>query len=399
MPTTLAAPATGACDISSEAATQDENLRVAALHDYQILDTPDEIDFDDITRLASLICQAPIAVVNLIDSDRQWFKSEIGLGVKQTPLDVSICAHAIQQEALFVVPDTRLDERFANNPLVNGDPFLRFYAGALLKTPDGLNLGTVCVLDHQPRELNATQAEALQALARQAMTQLELRRTLRQAQQSSRYRGRLMAIAGHDLRTPLRSAGYAIEKVRRGANENDARLLASAKESLGEISREFDELAAMAGTESDYATPDLVDLPIDEVLQSVARRWRPQAQAKGIELRVAHCSLSVRSQRALLATLIGNLVGNAVKYTERGGVLVGVRRRGANAVIEVVDNGVGMSLESAAFGAFHQVDPSREGLGLGLWIVRRTAEALGYTVQVRSREGHGTRFSITLPLA
>ena len=387
------------CGNASITPAADESLRLNALHDYQILDTPDEAAFNDITRLAALICEAPIAVVNLIDRERQWFKSEIGLGVKETALDVSICAHAILQDELFVVPDTLRDARFANNPLVTGEPHLRFYAGALLKTPDGLPLGTVCVLDHQPRQLTAAQAQALQALARQTMTQLELRRMLRQAQQSSRFRSRLMAIAGHDLRTPLRTAGYAIEKVRRTASDTDAALLRLAQESLSEVSREFDELATVAGTENEYAAPDLVSLPIGELLQSVVRRWQPQARARGLELRVARCSLNVRSHRALLTTLVGNLVGNAVKYTECGGVLVGVRRRGDSAVIEVIDTGAGLPQGSGVFGAFHQADPQRDGLGLGLWIVRRTAEALGYTVQVQSREGRGTRFSITVPVA
>jgi PAS domain S-box-containing protein len=149
------------------------------LSDYDILDTPAETEFDDIVRLAAEACEAPIAVVNLIDAKRQWFKAEIGLGVRETPLDVSICAHAILQPGLFVVPDTTKDPRFAGNPLVTGEPRLRFYAGALLETAGGLPLGTLCVLDHKPRELTERQAFTLKALARLTMTQLELRRTLR----------------------------------------------------------------------------------------------------------------------------------------------------------------------------------------------------------------------------
>ncbi len=153
-----------------------EEERLAALHRYDILDTPMEEAFDDITRLAARICEAPIAVINLVDRDRQFFKSEIGLGVRETPLDVSLCAHAILQPGLFIVPDTHKDERFAGNPLVTGAPYLRFYAGALLETPDGHALGTLCVLDYTPRDLSGGQKDALAALARQVMTQMELRR-------------------------------------------------------------------------------------------------------------------------------------------------------------------------------------------------------------------------------
>lgn len=153
----------------------DEAERLEALRRYEILDTPIEQEFDDFTALIARICDAPIAVINLIDEDRQWFKSEIGLGVRETPLDVSICRHAILQKGLFVVPDTLEDERFKSNPLVTGKPFLRFYAGALLETPDGFPLGTLCVLDFQPRRLTPHQSRALEILARQVMTTLELR--------------------------------------------------------------------------------------------------------------------------------------------------------------------------------------------------------------------------------
>jgi len=132
---------------------EQEDQRLLALHRYQILDTPEDPAFDDIVEVASLICEAPVAVINFIDRNRQWFKSEKGLGIRETPLDVSICAHAILQPGLFVVPDTTLDPRFSNNPLVTDHPYLRFYAGALLVSSDGYPLGTLCVLDYTPRTL------------------------------------------------------------------------------------------------------------------------------------------------------------------------------------------------------------------------------------------------------
>ncbi|MCF5933123.1 GAF domain-containing protein, partial [Xanthomonas perforans] len=124
-----------------------EALRLQALRSYGILDTPREAAFEDITRLASIICQTPIALISLVDADRQWFKSELGMGERETPLFKSMCAHALLDNDVLVVPDTREDIRFSRNPLVTGEAPLYFYAGALLKTPDGLPLGTVCVLD------------------------------------------------------------------------------------------------------------------------------------------------------------------------------------------------------------------------------------------------------------
>lgn len=153
---------------------EQEDQRLLALHRYQILDTPEEPAFDDIVEVASLICEAPVAVINFIDRNRQWSKSEKGLGIRETPLDVSICAHAILQPGLFVVPDTTLDPRFSNNPLVTDHPYLRFYAGALLVSSDGYPLGTLCVLDYTPRTLSERQRFALQALANQVMAHMEL---------------------------------------------------------------------------------------------------------------------------------------------------------------------------------------------------------------------------------
>ncbi len=157
-----------------------EDARLAALERYAILDTQREPEFDDVVRLAADVFDAPISIVNLIAADRQWFKAEVGIGADELPLDVSICAHAIVQPGILVVPDTTHDARFVDNPLVAGEPGLRFYAGAVLETPDGLPIGTLCVLDTKARPEGITERQrlALELLARQVMTRLELRREI-----------------------------------------------------------------------------------------------------------------------------------------------------------------------------------------------------------------------------
>src|ERR1700726_3957429 len=152
--------------------------RVAALQKYAILDTEPERAFDDLTLLASFVCKTPIALISLVDEDRQWFKSKIGLAASETPRDIAFCSTAIQQSEVMVVPDTLQDERFRNNPLVTAEPRIRFYAGAPLINEEGYALGTLCVVDRSPREFGPDQKEALQALGRLVLAQLEFRRNL-----------------------------------------------------------------------------------------------------------------------------------------------------------------------------------------------------------------------------
>ncbi|HEY0104167.1 MAG TPA: PAS domain-containing protein [Brevundimonas sp.] len=163
-----------------------ETDRLAALRSYDILDSEREPAFDDVTALVARICDAPIAVINLIDADRQWFKSEVGLGVRETPLETSFCRHALLERDRLVVADAASDPRFEGNPLVTAADGLRFYAGVLLKSPEGLPLGTLCVLDTRPRPegLSAVQAETLEVLSRQVMSLLELRRALKAGRQA-----------------------------------------------------------------------------------------------------------------------------------------------------------------------------------------------------------------------
>ena len=172
---------------------KNEKKRLKVLWQYEVLDTVPEEVFDDLTELAARICEAPIALITLVDKSRQWFKSKVGTTLSETSRDISFCAHAIMQTDLFIVPDATQDARFAHSPLVTSDPKIRFYAGAPLITPDGFPLGTLCVVDKVPRELRVEQKQALQILARHVGSQLELRRRSRELAQANQERERMQS--------------------------------------------------------------------------------------------------------------------------------------------------------------------------------------------------------------
>ena len=190
---------------------KNEKKRLNVLWQYEVLDTVPEEVFDDLTDLAAHICETPIALISLVDEDRQWFKSRIGITISETSRDASFCAHAIMSDGLLVVPDATKDKRFKDNPLVTGGPKIRFYAGAPLITPDGHALGTLCVLDKTPRTLRSEQHQALRVLAHHVMTQLELRRHARELTQAR--------VSGSQINSELTRARAEIARLRRELDE------------------------------------------------------------------------------------------------------------------------------------------------------------------------------------
>ncbi len=186
-----------------------EDARLAMLREYEVLDTDPEIGFDDLTALAASICEVPVSAITLIDAERQWFKSRVGVEASETPLEFSFCAYAILKPEMMVVEDAAVDATFAYHPAVTQDNGIRFYAGVPLRTPEGFALGTICVADRVPRKLRPDQLRALESLSRQVQTQLELRRKLRDLRRTSAERDRARAESDAHAAEIERDLGFA----------------------------------------------------------------------------------------------------------------------------------------------------------------------------------------------
>jgi two-component sensor histidine kinase len=337
-----------------------EAARIAALRSYDILDSPREEDFDEVVQVLAAICEAPISVINLLDSGRQWFKAEVGLGVRETPLDSSICAHAILQPGLFVVPDTLRDPRFADNTLVTGAPHLRFYAGAPLQTPEGLPLGTVCVLDYKPRELTQVQGDAIRLMARQVMRQLELRRLLR-LEHSARQEAELLAghnailvrEVDHRVKNSLQLVSSLLGlQARRSKSPEVQAQLAEAEGRLRSIAAVHQQLY-LAGQAGHVQLGNFLGALCREISEN-----RP-SNIDRVECQLDPADLE--SDRAVAIGLVLNeALVNAFKHAfpgnRQGLITVKGKRCGGDYHLTVTDNGVGMGPPGEA--------PDHEGLGL-----------------------------------
>ncbi|WP_417584503.1 sensor histidine kinase [Pelagibacterium sp.] len=306
--------------------------RLRALYSYEVLDTDREKDFDDIVELASAVCGTAISVVNLIDVDRQWFKAEAGLGVRETPLATSICSHAILENEFVEIHDTLADPRMQDNPLCTGEQGLRFYAGALLMTQDGLPLGTLCVLDYRPKSLTSLQRDTLRVLARQVMAQLEMRKALKATTL-------LRQEVDHRVKNSLQSLSSYVRLLSRAARSEETR------DALTATGNRISAVATLH--EQLYLADAGPTVALDRYVVSLCDHLSTGA-AEGIVLDVAVMPVTVGSRQAVaVGTLINEFVANSYKHAFPGGrkgiVSIGMRAE-ADGLVHVTcrDNGVGL---------------------------------------------------------
>jgi len=365
-----------------------ETQRIAALRSYQILDTPREEEFDDIVRVVSAICETPISVINLIDQGRQWFKAEIGLGVRETPLSASICAHAILQPGLLVVPDTLVDRRFADNPLVTGVPHLRFYAGALLQTSDGLPLGTICILDYKPRHLSDNQKDLLRLMASQIMKLFELRRqnaeehTARKQAETLATENAILAREGdHRVMNSLNLVSAVLALQSRASSNSEVRVqIADAQRRVQAIATVHQQLH-LAGS--------LEFIKIEGFLKSLCESLKQAAPAciDGIDSRLDPAE--IRSDEAstlglITAELLANCFKHAYPNDAHGRVSVEFSGDELRWRLTITDNGVGLPTG---------FDPG-QGKGVGMRVITTLVRRLSAELTFKS-SAEGTVFEVS----
>jgi signal transduction histidine kinase/ActR/RegA family two-component response regulator len=390
--------------------TSDEAARLQALREYDVLDTQAEKDFDDLTLLASEICGTPIALISLIDPDRQWFKSKVGLDVNETSRDISFCAHAIDQQHIFEVCDTLKDSRFCDNPLVTSDPNIRFYAGTPLITPQGYAIGTLCAIDIKPRALTPGQRKALETLGRAVVANLELRKKNHQLMEANQLKTEFLSNMSHELRTPLNAIiGYSQimhEEVKvHHLPVKFGRYLEHMDYSGKRLLSIINSVLDLSKIEESKMHLTLSSIDCRKFFAQIAGLFSAMVKEKGIQFKIEIEPTAAQYlilDETKVSQIVINLINNAVKFTPTGkAVTVNILSNESQLFIIVKDNGVGINDkdQQKLFNKFQQVGKAKigEGTGLGLAITKGLVELMGGSIKLSSREGVGSLFKVAIP--
>jgi signal transduction histidine kinase len=390
-----------------------EDSRLASLFRYNILDTPPEAGFDDIVRIAAWVCGTPVSLVSFVSYDRQWFKARTGFDACETTLDRSVCAHVVKKGELIVIPDLTADSRTRDNPLVTGPPYIRFYAGAPLMTPEHEVLGALCVIDDEPRPVGLTegQQDAINVLAGQVMVQLELRRISEARQRdllaalgATELREQFIAVLGHDLRNPLTAISTGVQMLQTGPSAaTSERVVAMMQRSVMRMSGLIDNVLDFASGSLGGAFPiDRQLAQLRPVLEHVIAELQTSWGGRTIEASFA-LAQPIECDPARIAQLFSNLLGNALVHglpdsavTVRAAIRDGAfKLEIANASPRIPPETLERLFQPFVRGA---AAPAGRGLGLGLYIASQIAAAHRGELTARWSDGW-TRFVFVMPLA
>ncbi len=382
-----------------------ERERLNALNEYHILDTPAERDFDEIAELASIICETSISTVTLIDEARQWFKAKVGLDIPETSRDIAFCSHVINQDSMMVVPDASKDDRFHDNPLVTGSPDIRFYAGMPLVTPDGYNIGTLCVIDTKPKNLLPHQLFALQVLSKQVIKQMELRKKVFELERLNDTHRKLLSVIGHDLRSPLTSLYGLLE-----LSEKYDLPPEEFKAKLPEVRQGFTAANSLLGNLLEWATSQFEHngikrkiISLRHVVDQIIADNQQQFDKKNNEVEnLLDTTCQVLADEHMLRTVLRNLLMNANKFTNHGRITISNAAVDTMTEICIADTGVGMDqLQVSKMFNWDKRTSTKgtsgeRGSGFGLLVSQEFVEKNGGRMWVESVPMEGSKFYFTL---
>ncbi|EKR64243.1 GHKL domain protein [Leptospira weilii str. 2006001853] len=401
-----------------------EKERLDALHSYRIINTIPEEKFDSLTQIAAYICDSPFVLISLIDTNRLWFKSKIGMNISEIPRDISFCQYTIIQDEIFEIENALKDERFQNNPFVLGPPYIRFYAGTPLKTPEGFNVGTLCVFDTEPKSLNSRQKMILKVLSDQVIANFELIKKNRELvlvhekkEEFQKSKSQFFANMSHEIRTPV----HGILGVTGLLSET--KLQPEQKEYVDIIRRNgnlllnlLNDILDFSKLESSHMKIEIIAFDLMDLLRDVFYLFETYAKRKNLEFKMVGdqpSSLIISTDPNRLKQILVNLVSNAFKFTEKGSVSIEFEfdiksdSKQCDIRIRVKDTGIGIPEQKLKelFQAYTQMDTSVSrkygGTGLGLAISKGLAEMMNFKLTAQSVINRGSVFEISgrIPLA
>ena len=391
-----------------------EKRRLAALYDYDILDTISEKEYDSITKIAAQICNVPVSLITFLDKERQWFKSHVGIEITEMPREFAFCNHTILEPGnVLVVPDLRVDERFADNPLVKGQPHAVFYAGAALISPDGNALGSICVLDTKAGNLDDNQKDALKCLAEQVITRLELRKKIKDLnliQQKLKTANRELKnfahIVSHDMKTPLANISMLSRSFKtcytNSLDENAFEFLGLIDESAKELLLFVDNILTRS-TKTDKKNNGKKKVDSYNVINSAIALIAPPAD---IEIKVTGKFPKVQMDKTLLQQVFQNLITNAIKYNDKEKGIINISCQSDNGFhyFNITDNGCGIDKQDLEKifkkrQTLHKTDRyGNLGTGVGLSAIKNIIENTGGKISVTSKKNAGSVFEVCIPM-
>ena len=387
-----------------------ESLRLEALERYGIMDTESEQAYDDMTRIASQICGTPIALVSLLDEKRQWFKSRVGLDATETPRELAFCGHAILEQDVFVVENALEDQRFHDNPLVTGSPDIRFYAGTQLVTHDDFPLGTLCVIDKEPRTLSEEQLQALKALGNQVVAQLELRLQNKQLERANQVRDNLIAIISHDLRSSFNAMIGFSRALRKRADKMSITDIVNASSRIENASQAAHEmlLSVLEWSRQQLDQNESVSVETFEIsalIEEIEGLLTEVLVDKKLELIVTgDAELTLTCNRVLFRSAVLNLITNSIKFSEIGAsVIVEIKAIQNKITVGVEDKGKGMeqALAEKVFKGQESLSTTgtqgEKGLGVGTLLIKSFIDSVEGDIEVKTSPGHGCKVVLHIP--